>query len=126
MKVACKGCDARVSHGKTYCGLKCQAAFRKRQNVEGWLSGEIPGWTGKTRQIRDFVRRHLHDTLGSACSECGWNEVHPVDGKVLTEVDHIDGDAENCVPSNLRILCPNCHSKTPTFRARNKTSARKR
>jgi predicted HNH restriction endonuclease len=24
---------------------------------------------------------------------------------------------------NLRLLCPNCHSLTPTFRGRNKRSA---
>jgi hypothetical protein len=24
------------------------------------------------------------------------------------------------VPSNLRLLCPNCHSQTDTFKGRNK------
>lgn len=32
------------------------------------------------------------------------------------ELDHIDGDKTNHYLSNLRILCPNCHSQTPTFR----------
>ena len=49
-----------------------------------------------------------------------------IDGKPLVEVDHINGDASNCKEENLRVLCPNCHSMTPTFRARNKTSARNR
>lgn len=44
----------------------------------------------------------------------------------LTEVDHIDGDAHNCRPTNLKILCPNCHSMTPAFRARNSGSKRSR
>lgn len=56
--------------------------------------------------------------LKNICDECGitdeWN------GKPITlELDHIDGDNRNHHIENLRILCPNCHSQTPTFRGRN-------
>lgn len=48
------------------------------------------------------------------CSECflgpTWND------KALTiQVDHIDGNPRNNIESNLRFLCPNCHSQTDTF-----------
>ena len=36
--------------------------------------------------------------------------------KIECELDHIDGDRTNHKLSNLRILCPNCHSQTDTFR----------
>ncbi|MFI8364718.1 HNH endonuclease [Streptomyces sp. NPDC085612] len=36
------------------------------------------------------------------------------------EVDHIDGDWRNNLPENLRLLCPNCHSTTDTYRGRAK------
>jgi len=36
--------------------------------------------------------------------------------KITLELDHIDGDRNNNSKDNLRILCPNCHSQTPTFR----------
>lgn len=53
------------------------------------------------------------------CAECGiesWN------GKSLTlQLDHIDGNPHNHLLSNLRLLCPNCHSQTDTFCGRNKT-----
>jgi len=50
------------------------------------------------------------------CSCCG---IDSWQGKVITlELDHIDGSAHNCKIENLRLLCPNCHSQTDTFRGR--------
>lgn len=48
------------------------------------------------------------------CEDCGqlpfWN------GKPLVlQLDHIDGDSTNNEFSNLRLLCPNCHTQTPTY-----------
>jgi hypothetical protein len=54
------------------------------------------------------------------CEICGivnWN------GKKLNfELDHIDGNPRNHVLNNLRILCPNCHSQTDTYRSKNRAS----
>ena len=126
----CLCCGAEMPHRKNcrnmYCNNKCQQQHLIETKTKNWLNGDDPGWTGKTRQLKYFVRRYLHNTRGTACEVCGWDERHPVDGKVLTEIDHIDGDAENCSPDNLIILCPNCHSKTWSFRARNRKSKRTR
>lgn len=35
------------------------------------------------------------------------------------ELDHIDGDHKNNALQNLRLLCPNCHVFTPTYKAKN-------
>jgi hypothetical protein len=35
------------------------------------------------------------------------------------ELDHIDGDRTNNLLENIRLLCPNCHASTPTYRGRN-------
>lgn len=53
--------------------------------------------------------------LQNNCLHCGikaeWQ------GKSLTlEIDHINGDNRDNRLINLRILCPNCHSQTDTFR----------
>ena len=40
------------------------------------------------------------------------------------EVDHIDGDPYNNTPDNLRLICPNCHSQTHSFKGRNKGKGR--
>ncbi|GAC1388954.1 MAG: hypothetical protein NVSMB31_04020 [Vulcanimicrobiaceae bacterium] len=70
------------------------------------------------------MRRALIYLLGEQCSRCGWKERHPLTGKVPIEVEHIDGNWRNNHPSNLTLICPNCHSLTPTFRALNKGRGR--
>jgi hypothetical protein len=50
----------------------------------------------------------------NACLHCGLTEWQ---GNPITfELDHIDGNRNHNVRSNLRALCPNCHSQTSTWR----------
>ena len=51
--------------------------------------------------------------------------MNPYTGKIPLEVDHIDGDYTNNNENNLTLLCPNCHSLTPTYKGANSGRGRK-
>ncbi len=56
--------------------------------------------------------------LENRCGECGLSEWR---GKRLSiQIDHINGINDDNRLTNLRMLCPNCHSQTETFGSRNR------
>ena len=58
---------------------------------------------------------------GIIVNECSICRISSWQGKQLScELDHINGDRTDHRLDNLRILCPNCHSQTETFRSKNK------
>jgi len=64
------------------------------------------------------LRKKLIDSgiKKNECEECGlssWRGKH-----ISIELDHIDGNRTNHLLKNLKMLCPNCHSQTPTFRSK--------
>ena len=52
--------------------------------------------------------------LCEICYECGQPPIHN-NKKLVLQLDHINGINTDNRLSNLRLLCPNCHSQTPTF-----------
>ena len=68
------------------------------------------------RVLRATIIRE--NMLPYKCAICGINQWN---GKTLSlELDHINGINNDNRLENLRFLCPNCHSQTDTYGARNK------
>lgn len=84
-----------------------------KSRIENLRIKPFEQWSKKARKEEIFKEQN------GLCAECKqtivWN------GKILVfELDHIDGNRDNNARVNSRLLCPNCHSQTPTFKGRNK------
>jgi len=61
-----------------------------------------------------LIRERVFEPVCANCRLATW-----MGSPIPLEVDHQDGDRLNNELSNLRLLCPNCHALTPTYRGRN-------
>ena len=119
----CLGCARPIGRNSTkFCSNQCQHDARYREFVQRWINGQVSG--GSVGKVSGHVRRYLLEIGGEKCSRCGWNDRHPVTGRVPLEVDHLNGNYTDNRPDNVRLLCPNCHALTPTFKALNKGNGR--
>ena len=71
------------------------------------------------KRCRNHVKARLlrAGLLKNVCSNCGildW-----LGNPLSMHIDHINGIREDHRLENLRMLCPNCHSQTPTYGGRN-------
>ena len=89
----------------------------KRQNVmklrrlDALQSGEWDSLSWRNKKERVLIEQNY------ACATCGiktWNNM-----SIILELDHVDGNRQNNTRENLRRICPNCHSQTPTYKAKN-------
>lgn len=113
-----------MSRKGKYCSNKCQVEYQYNDYISEWKKGNKDGLSGK-HWVSDYIRRYLYEKYHNACSECGWNKTNPFTKKIPLEIEHIDGDYTNNKEENLKLLCPNCHSLTPTYKGANLGNGRK-
>lgn len=118
----CAFCDkefkCKPSDTRQYCSNGCSVKYRSvlKENAMAHLAfNELPN---------EQKRSRIFNEQQGCCSVCGlaeWN------GQPITlELDHISGNRKDESRDNLRLICPNCHSQTHTYKVKNVDSPGKR
>ena len=115
------GKNLLTGHKNDYCA-SCLTKRRRAEKIQKWLETGDTGM-GVDTTIRGAIRDYILEEQDHLCAICDWPD--DWNGKPLNFIlDHIDGDASNSKRENLRLICPNCDSQLPTYKSRNKNSAR--
>jgi hypothetical protein len=108
--IVCCYCGV-LTKNKRYCSRKCLIKWRD-DDFKRWMGGENSNLP--VRLIKGMVAK----AFGENCSGCGmgkiWNKA-----QIVIELEHKDGNSDNNRMDNLCLLCPNCHSQTPTYKSKN-------
>jgi 5-methylcytosine-specific restriction endonuclease McrA len=94
-----------------FCDNQCQADL----TMPKFYLGEV--------KDRRTLNKIITKLTGYKCACCSNNGIHN-NVPLALQLDHIDGNAGNNMPENVRLLCPNCHSQTASYAAKNKGSGR--
>lgn len=114
----CLFCGKMLNNNRKYCSQLCNTEHIKENNILYWKSN-----AHNIKVLPQYVRKYLMTQCNNTC-ECGWSKKNPYSNTYPLVVDHIDGNSENNVPENLRILCPSCDSLTSTYKGLNKGKGR--
>ena len=123
-KSPCLNCGAMVNTlAAIYCSQECSIEFVRMGRIICWLeTGSLK--IGQTSRVPEYIRHYLYKEQDNCCAICHIDRIW--NGKDIVFIsDHIDGNSSNNNRSNLRMICPNCDSQLPTFKARNKGYGRK-
>ena len=85
--------------------------IEKTRPIQDYLTNKVPMQSDKLK-----VRLLNEGVLENKCHICKESEWEGK--KIPLELDHIDGDHGNNRIKNLRLVCPNCHAQTSTYRVK--------
>ncbi|WP_099041112.1 HNH endonuclease signature motif containing protein [Mycobacterium neglectum] len=105
-----------TSHFAGQSWAKGKRVSHRLRPIEAFLSNTSPIQSDRLR--RRLINEGIFERSCSGCKLDSW-----MDQPIPLELDHKDGNHQNNALENLRLLCPNCHALTPTFRGKNKGCA---
>ena len=92
-----------------FCSIACSQNYKFDKKDKDYRQGKIKNMA--------TLKRHYLKNNEYKCAICGiskWN-----DTEIVLILDHIDGNPNNNMPNNLRLVCPNCDSQLPTYKKKN-------
>jgi hypothetical protein len=123
-RTPCLSCGKEPAYASyKYCSNTCQFKYQHKCYIEDWKSGKVVGLQ-RLGVVSIHIKRYLREKYSNKCCICGWAEINPTTGIIPLVADHINGNWRNNTESNLRLVCPNCDSLSPTYAALNKGNGR--
>ena len=106
-------------HSYKFCSLSCSAKYRisiRNKEIEKTLN------KNNKYGIR-AIKTYLIWKNGNSCMNCGNSEW--LGKQIPLELHHINGKSKDNNIDNLKLLCPNCHAFTDTYKSKNVNCDRK-
>lgn len=104
---------------KIYCSNVCAVTYKIKKNQikrqELFSAGKL--------KYRSKLRELVIERDGYRCTCC--NNVTWQNNPIPLWLDHVDGNASNNFPDNLRMVCLNCDALSPTFGNKNRGNGRR-
>ena len=117
-KKPCKFCG-KITDNIAFCNHECRVNFIQTEIYQQIDEGvyKVEPFSGN-----HVVRNYLVLRRGYKCEDCGLSEWKQQ--KIPLTVHHVDGDASNNHPSNIKLFCWNCHALTDNYGNKNEKSSR--
>lgn len=94
-------------NSKQYCSVECMNKNKYCENFLDWYLN------GNNKLNNHRLRQFLETIYGHKCSNCNiteWNKK-----PIIFDVEHKNGISTDNSPTNIILLCQNCHSQTETY-----------
>ncbi|WP_425556423.1 HNH endonuclease [Hymenobacter saemangeumensis] len=111
-KIKAFGIDTSHFTGAAWNQGKRYRAFGKYPDLAELL---VDGSTCQSFKLKNRLLKA--GLLQKSCSSCGLTQW--LNKPIPLELDHINGFRTDNRIENLRLLCPNCHALTDTYRGKN-------
>lgn len=108
IEVVCKYCGIKHTKKKSQLVNSKSGLYfccREHKDLAQRIENNIPEiWADHYGNAKATYRDVAFRNYGGSCEHCGYDVLD------ICEVHHIDRDRNNNTPSNLIVLCPNCHT----------------
>lgn len=113
------GLDTSHFVGSAHLAGKARANLASRRPLDTILV-EHGSYENTNRLAERLLREGVLERRCAGCHRTEWQ------GRPIPlELDHVNGVRRDLRRENLRLLCPNCHALTPTYRGKNITRGRR-